>query len=105
MTEQKKLIENVDYELVPAEGIEDAWGVRILTGDYVESVIVYENLAFNKVKDALTFNFVVASSPEVNLSAEDPDLQKYAGNLLSSIIEVGLEEGYVHFEDLEEETK
>lgn len=103
MTEQNKLVEGTDYELVPAEGIPDAWGVRVLTGDYVESVIVYENIAFNEVKDCLTFNFVVVSSPEKDLDANDPDLQDYAASLLQNLIEKGIEEGFVHFEDKEKE--
>lgn len=102
MTEQL-LKENEDYELVPAEGIPDAWGVRVLTGDYVESVIVFENIAFNEVKDALTFNFVVVSSPDQAVNADDPDVQQYAAKLLESIINKGIEEGFVHFEEKEKE--
>jgi len=99
-----KLVENKDYELVPSSEHPDAWGVRILTGDYVESVIVFENIAFNEVKDALTFNFVVVSSPDKEVDANNKDVQEYAAKLLSSILEKGMEEGYVQFDDVEEDT-
>ena len=95
--------ENEDYELIPAEGMPDAWAVRILKGDYVESVIVYNSIAFNEVKDCLTFSFSVISSPDDEVSSDNEDVQSYAAKLLEHIIERGLEEGFVQFEDREEE--
>lgn len=93
------LKEGTDYELIPSPEHDDAWAVRILTGDYVESIIVYETIAFNEVQDCLTFNFSVISSPESKLNAADVELQQYAANLLESVIEKGIDEGYVQIED------
>lgn len=95
----KKLIEKVDYELIPSPEEQDAWAVRILTGDFTESVVVFNAIAFNEVKDCLTFNFHVISSPDSGITADSPELQKYAAKLLEDIIEHGLEEGFVQIED------
>ena len=35
---QNELQENIDYVLTPLKESEDAWGVRFMTGDYVETI-------------------------------------------------------------------
>ena len=37
--------ENKDYELIPDEG--DSWQVRILTGDFIETVVQFNTISFN----------------------------------------------------------
>lgn len=94
-----KLTENVDYCFVPIEDIPDSWAVRIMKGDFVETVIAYHAIAFNEVKDCLTFNFVVVSSPDDNATQENEELQNKAGEILEAILESGIEDGTVELKD------
>lgn len=77
------LLENTDYEFVPSG--EDAWHVRILSGDYTETVIQYGKLSI--VGENLTFDFEVISSPDLSITSEDIGLQRHVGEVLSSILE------------------
>lgn len=99
--EQKKFEENVDYVLVPLEEDPDGWGVRFLTGDFVETVIQYKAIGINEVKDHLTFNFDIISTPDKSLTDENEDLQKFSSYVLLSIIESGYKEGWVEFHEVE----
>lgn len=90
------LVELKDYELIPAEEDEQAWAVRVLSGDYVESVLRFGTISMNRVEEGvLTFDFTVISSPDPNLSTEDENLQEYAGDLLQAIIRDGIESGSI----------
>ena len=90
------LVELKDYELIPAEEDEQAWAVRVLSGDYVESVLRFGTISMNRVEEGvLTFDFTVISSPDPNLSTEDKNLQEYAGDLLQAIIRDGIESGSI----------
>lgn len=86
-----KLEENIDYELIPAEN--DFWQVRILTGDYVESVIQYGSIKLDgkntkKPDDVeISFDFQLISSPDEDLNINNVDFQLYCGQLLTSILE------------------
>ena len=90
------LVELKDYELIPAEEDEQAWAVRVLSGDYVETVLRFGTISINRVEEGvLTFDFTVISSPDPNLSTEDESLQEYAGDLLQAIIRDGIESGSI----------
>ncbi len=90
------LVELKDYELVPAEEDEQAWAVRVLSGDYVESVLRFGTISMNRVEEGvLTFDFAIVSSPDPDLTTENVDLQEYAGDLLQAIIRDGIESGSV----------
>jgi hypothetical protein len=89
------LKENEDYELVPLEENPDAWGVRIKSGDFVETVVCYGAIGFNKVKDNLTYSFDVISSPDSELTPNNEDLQEHCTRILESIIVSGIEDGTV----------
>jgi len=92
----QSLIELKDYELIPAEGDDQAWAVRILTGDYTETVLQFQAISFNRVEEGvMSFNFDVVSSPDSELTVQDTELQEYAGNLLEAIIRDGMESGSV----------
>lgn len=78
--------ENEDYELVPGAG--ENWDVRILTGDYTETVLNFSKLQVSDDGEHLKFNFDVVTSPIEDLNPdEDFDLQTAAGMILSSILE------------------
>lgn len=74
--------ENKDYELVPGE--DDAWHVRILTGDFVESVIRFDRVALSGSR--LTFSFTLVSSPDITLTVNDRELQETAAAILSDVM-------------------
>jgi hypothetical protein len=89
------LIDDVDYSLIPTEGVENeqAWDVRILRGPFTETVIRYGNLAVDEKNGCLNFNFMVISTPDDTLTEENEDLQLYVGDILESILENAIAEG------------
>lgn len=92
MEHSNKLVENVDYELIPGEG--ENWDIRILTGEFVETVINYKQLQVADDGEHLTFNFNVVTSPDEGLDAEtNVDLQNTAAMILSDILENSVTRG------------
>ncbi len=91
--------ENEDYELVPLEDDPDAWGVRLTSGMFIESVIIFDAIGFNKVKDKLTFSFKVYSSPDSELTPDNVELQEHCTKVLESIIISGIEDGTVQLKE------
>ena len=81
--------ENTQFEMTPGDN--DHWNIRILEGEYVESVI-----KFGKIKvgedDMLHFNFTLVSTPHEGLSVDDNDFQRYAGKILESIMMTNLKD-------------
>jgi len=90
--------ENKDYELIPDEG--DSWQVRILTGDFIETVVQFNTISFNDIKDHLSFNFTIVSSPDI-ITIENENLQSVCADILSSIIENGMTDGSIMLNDRE----
>ena len=91
-----QMIELEDYELIPSPEDEQAWNVRILTGDYIETVLRFGTISINESGPGImNFNFFVVSSPDPDLTSEDIALQEYAGDLLQAIIKDGIETGSV----------
>jgi len=88
------LIEDKDYMLVPVddEGNQQAWAVRLLEGPHPETVIRLGSL---KVGDdeMLHFNFTIDTSPNLDLTTDDVELQQYVGDVLESILEIAVKEG------------
>ena len=99
---QNELQENIDYVLTPLKESEDAWGVRFMTGDYVETIVQYNTIAVNEIKDQLTFNFRIVSTPDTDLSESDVNLQKHVAAVLEAIIEVGITDGSVELNNRED---
>jgi len=86
------MIENTDYRLIPDQGDgDDTWQVRIISGDFVETVIKYGKLAL-KDDGLMTFDFDVVVSPIEGLNSEDGGLQTAAKEILLSIMERVFEE-------------
>lgn len=85
----QNLKENTDFQLIPVDGVmnDQAWDVRILTGDFTETVIRFGNVAVDGKADQMTFNFTVIESPDPDLTSDDEDLQIRAGDILLAIIE------------------
>lgn len=91
------MIENEDYELVPADG--ECWNVRILKGMYNETVIEFGAL---KITDdpandcgILKFDYDIISSPDETLDIKDKEFENFCGDVLVSILERAVEKGEV----------
>ena len=86
--------EGVHYELIPSDEHEQAWNVRILEGDFVETVLQYGAISFNKVREGeMNFNFSIVSTPDQDLEVSNLDLQEEAGNILQSVIAQAISDG------------
>jgi hypothetical protein len=95
-----KLSEGIHYELIPQdEDNTQSWAIRLIEGDYVETVLRFGNISFNAENDCLNFSFFIISSPIDNLSEDDVDLQDYAGAVLEDILERGIADGSVDFKE------
>jgi hypothetical protein len=92
----KMLREGADYELIPVDiDNQQGWDIRILSGDYVESVIRFGNISIDGENDCLNFNFSIISSPDSELTVDDTSLQLTAADILEAVLEEGVEEGTV----------
>ena len=100
------LIELKDYELIPDNDNINDWNVRILSGDFVETVLKFGAISINeKGKDIMTFNFDVISSPDFELTVDNTELQEYAGDLLQAIIRDGIDTNSVIMKERKIENK
>lgn len=90
--------ENKDYKIIPSSENIDEWNVRILTGNFTETVVKFGSISFNEVEEHLSFNFTIVSSPDI-ITEDDKNLQNVCGLILENIIEIGLEEGSVGMKD------
>lgn len=95
MDDRPKLHENVDYELIPSD--EDGWGIRILKGDFIETVFSFGALKVDGTEDEpmMSFDFAVISSPDSDLTAEDIDLQLVVGDILLAVLESSISDNSV----------
>lgn len=92
--------ENEDYELIPADiENEQAWDVRILTGEFVETIIRFGNVEINGKKNEMKFNFIIIFTPDDELSTENINLQKYVGEILGNIIDNNIQNESVIMDD------
>jgi len=87
--------EGIDYELTPAEDVENeqAWDVRILRGPFTETVIRFGNIALNETEGCLNFNFMIISTPDDSLTEDREDLQNFAADILESVLENAYTDG------------
>lgn len=91
--ERPKAFENVDYELIPSDQDNDGWGIRILKGEFVETVFSFGALQVDGTDDdpMMNFDFGIISTPDVDLTAESIDLQLVVGDILLAILESAIE--------------
>lgn len=90
-----KMLENKDYELIPSSSDSTVWHVRILSGDFTETIVKFGSISFNEVKDHFSFNFDIIETPDSSLHISNEDLQFTAARILEDIIERGEKEGWV----------
>lgn len=89
--------ENKDYVLIPADGIDNndqAWDIRITSGEFVETVVRFGNVAINGEENVLNFNFTLISSPDEDLTEDSIELQKVVGDILHDVVERAVKENY-----------
>jgi len=78
------LVEGVDYEFIPVE--DDGWDVRILVGDFVETVIrigVLEAVPRRGDDFDLKYNFEIMVNPSDSTKL---DISPVVGDIISSIL-------------------
>jgi len=81
----EKVCEGIDYELTPSdEDNQMAWNVRILKGEFPETVIRFGKLRFEE--EYLHFDFIVVSSPDSTADEDNIELQDYAAEILEDIL-------------------
>jgi hypothetical protein len=93
--------EGTDYVLIEPDRESDPWHARILTGEFPETVIRFGAIALNEKIGALSFNFAVISSPDPEAVVENVALQNVAHDVLQSVFDVALEEGFARVTDRE----
>ena len=79
------LVENIDYELFPQDESEN-WSIRILKGDFVETVIQFGMLRVVEDGESMKYDFNVIQSPNDEAVIENDALQELAGDVLFSIL-------------------
>ena len=93
--------ENVDYEFVPLEDDPEHWAVRILTGDFVETVIRFDAIRIDGTSESMKFSFTILQKSDIIVTEENEQLQLAAAAILEKIIERGIDEGSVKFKDVD----
>jgi len=103
----RKVSEGIDYALVPSSEAENqqAWDVRILEGDFAESVVRFGNIAFDGENDCLNFNFMLVSTPDTNLTEANTGLQDRVAEILSSVLEDAAASGSLVLGNPEEQSE
>lgn len=92
------VIENVDYVFIPSDEKENprGWDIRVLTGDYVETVIRYGKISWDGTKAQLSYNYNIVSSPIDDLKTDDYNfLESTVTPILSHILEHANENGTI----------
>ena len=82
--------ESKEYELVPLENDTESWGVRILEGEFSETVIKFGNVQFEGPEDdpVMKFNFDIIQTPDEDLEVEtNTNLQEFAREILINLLE------------------
>jgi hypothetical protein len=81
------MIENIDYQMIPSVVDEAHWNIRILKGEFVETVIAFDKIYLDKKADKLKFTFNILFTPDPDLTIENTGLQLHAGSILYNLIE------------------
>ena len=79
------MIENIDYELIPGE--DDYWHIRILKGDFIESVVAFDKIHLDPTTDQLKYSFDIIYAPDNDVTVENNGLQSLMGSILYNLID------------------
>ena len=82
------LVENKDYQFIPVnrEG-QESWDIRILEGEFVETVFYFDKLQVSDDGEHMKFNFHIVATPNPDLTIDNEGLQQYVGMVLYNILE------------------
>jgi len=96
-----KVSEGIHYELTPVDENpnEQAWHVRILEGEFAETVIAFGNVAIAEDGEHLSFNFFVVTTPDDTLTEDHEPLQDYAALILEDVLERAAADGSLVYKD------
>lgn len=83
-------MEKIQYEHTPDLEDPEIWNVRLLSGDFVETVIQFGTIAYDEENDVFTFGFKVVDSPDESATPNSEGLQKDASEVLYDIITTGV---------------
>jgi len=93
-----KFVQGTDYEYVVNDKDLNSVHIKLLTGEYKDTVFKYGKVAIDEKDDNayLQFNFTVIQSP-VNKLEKMLAFRNYIGDLLSTIItsQLDIEESYI----------
>lgn len=82
--------ENKNYQLIPNDDAGDesqkAWNIRILTGEFVETVIGNIVLSTDEKKKQISFAFDVISTPNESATPDNAKLQSVVASIIADII-------------------
>jgi len=93
--------ENEDYAMVPAKVDSDqTWDIRILKGDFIETVFRYGAVRIDGENEQITFDFEVISSPDKEVDETNEELQQIAGEILKDVIDNSIEDGSIEMSDV-----
>lgn len=82
------MAEGVDYELIPHQtDDESVWHIRILKGDFVETVFKFGKLVLNPKDETLKYSIDIVETPDGDLTVENEQFQEYTGEVLLAVME------------------
>lgn len=79
------MTENEDYQLVPSG--DDLWHIRMLKGEFVETVFSFGSLQVSADGENLTYDFAIEYTPDDELHVTNENFQAAAGKVLTDILE------------------
>lgn len=82
------LVENKDYQYIPVnrDG-KESWDIRILEGEFVETVFYFDKLQISEDGEHMKFNFHIVSTPNPDLTTDNEGLQQHVGMILYNVLE------------------
>lgn len=95
----KSLKEGVDFNYVIPETEDTTVGIKLLTGQYTDTVYQYGKVKFNEEKDGaiyLQFVYNILETPHDKEFLEtDMDFKNHIGDILVSIMSENLDKGII----------
>ena len=96
MINLEKVSEGIDYEIVPNVEVEDRWAVQIIRGKYKGLGMVFDDIQINGKTGQLSFALSVIDIVQDDIvNSDNPDIQKFAGDIIEDIIKNGIASGAV----------
>lgn len=91
--------ENKDYRMTPAQDDDgtETWDIRMLTGDFVETVFRFGAVQVDGENEQIVYNFTVIESPDDDATEENEELQKVVGAVLQDVIDNSIQDGSIEF--------